>query len=229
MSPSERIYRDFERRIRNGELAPGAAIPFEQELAQLYGCARATANKALARLAAEGLIERRRKAGSFVARPKLRSAMLAVPDIRTLIESRGEPYAWRLLARDVAPRPPESEAGEGDWLALSGLHIGGGRPFGHEARWINLAAVPGAASVDFAAEPPGSWLLRHVPWTNARHRVRAVRAEPQIAAALGLDRAAPCLSIERWTWRVGEPVTYARLTFPGDRYDLEEEFNPRSS
>ena len=43
--------------MRGGDWAPGTRIPFENDLAAFYGCARATANKALSRLARDGLIE----------------------------------------------------------------------------------------------------------------------------------------------------------------------------
>ncbi len=43
-------------------------MPSESELAQRYGVSRMTAGKVLGQLAAEGLIRRRRGAGSVVAR-----------------------------------------------------------------------------------------------------------------------------------------------------------------
>ena len=43
-------------------------MPSESELAELYGVSRMTAGKVLGLLAAEGLIRRRRGAGSVVAR-----------------------------------------------------------------------------------------------------------------------------------------------------------------
>ena len=64
----ERILGEIEERILSGEWAPGVRIPFEHELAAHYHCSRMTVNKALSELAKAGLIERRRKAGSFVMR-----------------------------------------------------------------------------------------------------------------------------------------------------------------
>ena len=62
------IRRDIQNRIASGELRPGDAIPSEHELKELYGCSRMTVSKALSALASEGLIQRRRRAGSRVAR-----------------------------------------------------------------------------------------------------------------------------------------------------------------
>lgn len=228
MTLEARIRGQIEARIRSGEWKPGTRIPFEHELVAEHGCARATVNKALSRLAREGLIERRRRAGSFVARPQFRSAVIGVPDIGLLVAARGEPYRWQLADRGVDQEAPDPviERARGRWLRLAGLHHASARPFGWEARWIDLATVPEAEAVDFAAEAPGTWLLGHVPWSDARHRISAVAPTPAIARRLGLVPGAPCLQVERWTWRRGESVTFVRQLFPGDRYDLVEDFAP---
>lgn len=228
MTLEARIRGEIEARIRSGEWAPGTRIPFEHELVAEHGCARATVNKALSRLAREGLIERRRRAGSFVARPQFRSAVIGVPDIGLLVAARGEAYRWELAERAVGRETPDPaiERTDGRWLHLAGLHHASASPFGWEDRWIDLTTVPEAGAVDFAAEAPGTWLLGHVPWTDARHRISAVAAAPATARRLGLATGAACLQIERWTWRRSEPVTFVRQTFPGDRYDLVEDFAP---
>lgn len=211
-----RIRGDIETRIRSGTWKPGHRIPFETELASYYGCARATVSKAMAALARAGLIERRRRAGSFVAHPHVQSAVLDVPDIGAMIAARGDSYRFELLKRRA----------HGRLLEIEGLHHAAGEPFGHEARTIQLDAVPEALEVDFAAEAPGAWLLGHVPWSDARHRIAAVGADVRISALLGIGLGAPCLQIERETWRTGTAITRVRQTFPGDRYDLVAEFTP---
>jgi GntR family histidine utilization transcriptional repressor len=47
------------------------------------------------------LITRQRRAGSFVAQPKIHMAALAIPDIREEVLSRGFEYDSRLLSRRV--------------------------------------------------------------------------------------------------------------------------------
>src|SRR5690606_38596219 len=54
-------------RIRAREWPPGALIPAEAQLAADYGVARATVNRALQSLAEDGVIERRKRAGTRVA------------------------------------------------------------------------------------------------------------------------------------------------------------------
>jgi GntR family transcriptional regulator, histidine utilization repressor len=211
-----RIRAELESRIRSGEWPPGHRIPFEHELVARFGCSRATVSKAVSALVAAGLIERRKRAGSFVAPPRLHGAMLEIPDIAQVLQARGQSYRFELDRRRVA----------GQRLILEGAHIGGGRPFAHEAREISLTQVPAAEVVDFSAQAPGSWLLRHVPWTEARHRVSAVIAPPPVARRLDLPSSTPCLKIERSTWAEGALVTTVVQTFPGDRYDLTGRFGP---
>lgn len=229
MTIEARIRRDIEERIRSGEWAPGTRIPFEHELVVTYGCARATVNKALSRLAREGLIERRRRAGSFVAHPRIQSAVVGVPDIGALIAARGEAYRWKLISKSLDMSPPgevETSA-TARWLRLCGIHLASAQPFGWEERWLDLGTVPEAAEISFDEVAPGTWLLGHVPWTDARHRIGAVAASPAVARHLHIAAGSPCLQIERWTWRSDAAVTFARQLFPGDRYDLVEDFTPR--
>lgn len=225
---SQRIRGEIEDLIRSGAWAPGRKIPSEAELMSQFGCSRMTVNKAMSALAEAGLIVRRRRAGSFVARPRVHSTVLDIPDIQAEILARGEAYRFdRLDLRRRAPGPEEAElAAGGDLLALRGLHMADDRPFALEDRLISLAAVPEAAGLDFAGESPGAWLLHHVPWTEAENRISAVAASGEEARLLALDEGAALLAVERRTWRVGEPVTWVRQLFPGEAYDLVARFGP---
>jgi len=55
------------RRIHSGEWRPGQRVPSENELSESFSVSRMTARRALDRLALDGLVVRRRGAGSFIA------------------------------------------------------------------------------------------------------------------------------------------------------------------
>lgn len=229
----KRIRADISERILSGDWAPGQRIPFEHELMAQYGCSRMTVNKALTPLADSGLIVRRRRAGSFVARPRIHSAVLDIPDIQAEVTGRGEAYDFSQLSRRTRVASAEDNAdleleASGRVLAFQGLHRAGGRPFALEERLINLGAAPQAEAVDFSTVSPGRWLLGAVPWTQAEHRIRAINPPPVTAKLLGVRAATACLSLERRTWRGDEPVTYVRMTFPGEAYDLVARFAPET-
>ncbi|ATQ43699.1 histidine utilization repressor [Caulobacter mirabilis] len=225
----KRIRSDIAERILSGDWPPGHRIPFEHELMAQYGCSRMTVNKALTPLAESGLIVRKRRAGSFVSRPRIHSAVLDVPDIQAEIIGRGEVYGYELLSRRVrrALRKDAEElelATPGRVVALRCLHRAAGRPFALEERLIGLTATPEAEAVDFTITPPGTWLLGFVPWTEAEHRISAVNVSRSTAKLLGIHQAGACLSLERRTWRGREGVTYVRLLFPGELHDLVARF-----
>lgn len=75
----QRIRGDIESRILSGDWPPGHRVPFEHELMESYDCSRMTVNKVLSALAVAGLVERRRRAGSFVSRPRVQSAICKFP------------------------------------------------------------------------------------------------------------------------------------------------------
>lgn len=228
-----RIRSDIETQIMAGTLKPGDRVPFEHELMREYGCSRMTVNKALSALAATGLIHRQRGAGSVVAQPRIHMAALAIPDIREEIVKRGFAYRLELLSREVlaasaVPSGLMRITRTSQVLSLRCLHIADKRVFAVEDRLINLAAVPEAAGADFGATPPGSWLLAHVPWTEAEHRIMAAQAG-DMASILGIAPDAACLILERKTWRSGASITYVKQTFPGDCFDLSAQFMARAS
>jgi len=228
----KRIRAEISERILSGAWPPGHRIPFEHELMVEYGCSRMTVNKALAPLAESGLLVRRKRAGTFVSRPRIHSVVLDIPDIAAEITGRGEPYGYELLSRKVR-LATRQEAGEldlatpGRIVALRCLHRASGRPFALEERLINLESAPEAEAVDFAETAPGSWLLGHVPWTEAEHRISAANVERATSQVLGIEPTAACLVLERRTWRGADKITHVRLTFPGDAYDLVARFTPQ--
>jgi GntR family histidine utilization transcriptional repressor len=232
VSLHHRIRSDLEAKILSGQWHPGHRIPYEHELMAQYGCARMTVNRAIAALASAGLIERRRRAGSFVAQPRMQSAVLEIPDIPAEVAQRGGEYGYELLSlrrRLVTSQDrPQAGFGEGDEvLELRCRHLADGAPLAVEDRLIGLAMVPEAAEVDFSSVPPGSWLLGHVPWTAAEHRITAVNAGLRDAKPLGVAKGAACLCLERRTSRAERTITFVHQLFRGDRYDLVARFAPK--
>jgi len=212
-----RIRGEIEDLIRSGAWAPGRKVPSEAELMAQFGCSRMTVNRALSALAAAGFVERRRRAGTVVARPRRQMAAIAIPDIEAEVAASGSLYRLDTLAvATVAGRetPPEARLAAADTvLAITCRHLGD-TVFALEERWISLDAVPQARSVDFARVAPGRWLIEHVPWTEGDYRIGAIAAGDR-ADLLGVAADASCLSFERWTSRGGTMLTYVRQVFPG--------------
>lgn len=216
------IREQIEGLILSGVLKPGDHVPSEQELVAQHGVARMTASRALSDLVAAGLVVRRRKAGSFVAAPPSEEKLLGVPDMRETLAGHAHAVLKRVVrAATGADRARLGALPKGARVvAVVVRHDSNGVPAAMEDRLISLDAVPDAAGESFAGSPPGTWLLERVPWTEAEHRIRAAGADAGMAAALGLAVGAACLVMERRTWRGDQPVTAARITWPGDRHEV---------
>lgn len=230
---NQRIRSDLESRILSGEWAPGFRIPYEHELMEYYGCSRMTVNKVLTALAESGMIERRRRAGSFVARqsPHLEQVALEIPDIALQVAANGHRYSYQLLHRALRAAAPGDEAehelaGDAQLLAMRCLHLADGRPLALEHRLISPTGVPEVLDVDFSRTAPGSWLLQNVSWTRAQHRISAWGADAASAEQLQVPAGTACLVIERHTWRGEQPITRVRQIFLGDAWDLVARFAP---
>ncbi len=227
----QRIRDDIEAKIMSGEWPPGHRIPFEHELMAEYGCSRMTVNKVLSTLAANGLITRRRRAGTVVAEPSSQQAVLQIQDFALEAVRAGVEYRFRILQRSIEPIDAAAAQRTGlpagtRMLCLSTLHVMDEVPQAFEQRLINLATVPEADKEAFEDDPPGTWLLRRVPWTDAEHIVRAVNADGTMAKRLRIQTRTACLMLERRTWQAGAFVTEARITYPGDRHQLVGRFSP---
>lgn len=231
MSLHGKILTEIEQNILSGRWPPGFRIPSEMELTVHYGCSRMTVNKVLTQLAQAGLLERKRKAGSFVTRPHTSSAVLEIPDLRQVVLGMGQEYASQLLSR-LQRRSTREDM---DAMRMSKtssvvhalcLHMAGMRPFCIEDRLINLEAVPDAEQEMFTEQSPSSWMVNHVPWSSAEHRIRAEAASAETAGLLKVAPGFPCLVIDRRTWTGRLPITFVRLTFPADLYELDAHFSP---
>src|SRR5580704_15063209 len=67
----KRIQNTIRGKIESSELKPGDVVASEGELARTHKVSLMTARHALAGLEHEGMVERRRGAGTFVAAPKI--------------------------------------------------------------------------------------------------------------------------------------------------------------
>ena len=181
----ERIRREIEGQILSGAWPPGARVPGEIELMAQYGCARMTVNKALSALAHAGLVERRRRAGTFVARPRSQSMVLEITDLAREVTARGQTYSWQLLSRrETMSALPEMP---GPVLEVEGVHFADGTPLAFEHRLVSTVQVAQVLTADLATTAPGTWLLGHVPWTEAENRISATAATPVLARRANHD------------------------------------------
>ena len=217
------VKADIMAKIISGEWAPGGLIPNEMDLAETYGCARATVNRAMRELADEGVVERRRKAGTRVRMAPLRQARFSIPIVRAEIEDQNREYRYALVSRSIQFAPHWlgarlQLAQDSAVLHLTCMHYADGLPYQHEDRWISLAMLPQAETADFTEVGPNEWLVSTVPFSDAEIAFSATAATPDLAEYLGCSQGEALFTVERSTWLKGAAITFVRQTFrPGHR------------
>lgn len=222
-SKSQAIASEVRRRIVEREWRQGDRIPDEADLAVEFGAARATVNKALQVLADEGILERKRRAGTHVTVNPARRAMLTIPIVREEIENAGLSYSYRVIALRRSPLPEEAahrlEMAAGQVLLhLRAVHYADARPYQYEDRWLDPQAVPDMDKVDFRLVNANEWLVRNAPYTRADISFSAENASPRDARLLQTEPRQALLVQYRTTWNGSNPITSVRAAcHPGYR------------
>ncbi|MCL4767986.1 MAG: GntR family transcriptional regulator [Hyphomicrobiaceae bacterium] len=127
------IARDLQTAIRSGRHEPGSLLPGEIELAETHGVSRATVRAALSLLEREGLVERRRGAGTRVLEP--RPAAGFGQSVLSIEELSHYARDTRRVVQNVRPVVMDRElaaslgiAAGSRWLRIQSLRIDPARP-----------------------------------------------------------------------------------------------------
>lgn len=212
------VQAEVLRRIHARIWAPGEMIPNEQALAEEFGCARATVNRALQSLSEAGLLERRRKAGTRVALHPVRKATLDIPVLRHEIEGQGAEYGYKALrVTDESPSDSLRKAllatTADRFLRVKSVQTADGAPFVFEDRWINLSTVPEAMDADFTTVSANEWLVRHARFTHGEISFSAMNASEEVAGHLAVGPGTAIFVISRITWDGTRAITHVQQFF----------------
>jgi GntR family transcriptional regulator, histidine utilization repressor len=205
----EEIRNAVQGRIRSGIWPLGSAIPHEEALAQEFGCARATVNRALRALAAQGVLERKRKGGTRVLAVPVRKATLSIPVIRAEVEALGRAYSHRILWQEI---------GQDNLLHLETLHMADAKPFAHEVRVLHLDAVPPLP--DLRTISINEWLVTTVTYATGEIAFSAMAADAAQAKALWVPTGTPLFITTRETRNAAGAMITRVLLAHGPGYQL---------
>ena len=209
---------DLAAQITTGELAPGARLPSEYELAERYGVSRMTVRQALDRLEAARLLVRHQGSGNFVSPANLQGRRLKhLSSFSDDLMGANRTVSTRVIRLEVVPAPR---------AVAEGLHLHPGQEVNHFERvrlvdshpaalqdsWIPYAAAPGLAR-DGMIEGSLYRTLRQrygVELLWADQIMTATELTEQQGGVLEAAAGTAVLSTRRTTFGAnGEPVEFA--------------------
>lgn len=221
-----RIQHELRKRIEAGELQPGDAVPSERELARKHEVSLMTARHALAALEHEGLVDRRRGAGTFVALPKIHFNRLS--SFTENMASRGLPVRSRILCATIVDDEQEPAArlslpAHSRLVKLERLRQSGEQPFAVETCYFSAADYAGLLSLPLDRRSLFTTLERDfgIELQYADEEVDATPASARIADLLGIHAGSPLLRMRQALFSTGGKATvYVIGFYRSDRHTL---------
>jgi GntR family transcriptional regulator len=222
----QRIQSAVRQQIEAGELKPGDAVASERELAKLHSVSLMTARHALAGLEHEGMVERRRGAGTFVAPPRIHFNKLM--SYTEQMASRGMAAVSKLITSKVIDGEEEIAArlvipSTSKIIKVERVRHASEEPFALETCYLPADRFPG-----LVRQPLGRGslftTLEHdydVRLTYADEEVDATAADPRVAQSLHVPRGAPVMRIRQVIYSSNaKPVIYVVGFYRAERHSL---------
>jgi len=228
-----RVFLVLRDQIDNGRYPPGSVLPSEQEVCREFGVSRVTSRRALAELAAAGVIYRQQGRGTFVREDIAASRRLAnTPALTGQIRDFLDQCKSTLHEFDYlsAPEPIRDALGheEGD----SGIYQRAvrirkveDRPVLQAITWVRESLGRHWAAEDLTNTPVKSLVRRAgIELTGGTQFTTAVLCEPVVAERLDVMVGAPLLRVERRLFdSAGHVHVHVEMVARPDRFKLQME------
>ena len=222
----QRIQNAIRQRIEAGQLKPGDAVASERELARIHQVSLMTARHALAGLEREGVVERRRGAGTFVAPPRIHFNKLMSYTEQMI--SRGLVPCSKVITAKVVTDEDETAArltlpAESKLIKIERVRHTSDEPFALETCYLPADRFPGLVRAPLARNSLFAILEREyeIQLTYADEEVDATAAEGRVAQLLEVPRGAPVLRIRQVIYSSNaKPVIYVVGFYRSERHSL---------
>ena len=222
----QKIQRAIRQRIEAKQLKPGDAVSSERELARIHNVSLMTARHALATLEREGVVERRRGAGTFVAPPRIQFNKLM--SYTEQMASRGLTPSSKVINAKIVEDEQEIAARLGLGAASRMVKIERVRLTGDEPFAMETCYLPAAEFAELVHAPLGRGslfaTLEHdygIELAYADEEVDATVAEGRVAQLLNLRAGAPLLRIRQVIYSAKtQPLIYVVGVYRSERHSL---------
>ena len=221
----EQIKRHITGLIETGELKPNDRVPSETDLAAEFKVARMTVHRAIKELKDSGVVLRIAGVGTFVAEAQSRGQLITVNNIADEIRGRNSSYSAIMVqnslehASRIVAQQLEIEPGSEVFHSIV-IHEENGLPLQLEERFVPQAILPGYGELDFSKGTPNEYLMKNAPLQKFEHRVRSIIPDVESRKLLKMHKTEPCLLLLRRTWSCRRIVSFARMIYPGSRYEF---------
>jgi GntR family transcriptional regulator len=220
------IQNVIRKRIQAAELKPGDAVASERELAKTHNVSLMTARHALVGLEREGLVERRRGAGTFVASPRIHFNKLM--SYTEQMSSRGLNPRSRVLVAKIIDDDPEVAArlrlpAGSRLVKIERLRETSDEPLALETCYFSAAEFS-----DLVRAKLGSTSLFETLTCNYRvdlayadEEIDATAADAKVAELLGMRRGGSVLRIRQVIYSTkGKAILYVVGFYRSDYHTL---------
>ena len=222
----KRIRSVIWKRIQSGQLKPGDVVESERELAKIHQVSLMTARHALTSLEREGIVERRRGAGTFVAPPKIHFNRLM--SYTEQMASRGLSACSQLLCVKIIDPEPEIAARlalppNSSLVKVERLRQAADEPFALETCYLSGEEFGGLVSAGLSRNSLFGTLERDfgVEIAHADEEVDATAADPSLAELFSVPRGTPLLRIRQTIYSTrGKATMYVLGLYRSDRHTL---------
>lgn len=198
----EQIASLLSEEIRRGSFEPSGKLPSEAALCLRFGVSRVTVRLALARLEADGAVERKQGKGTYAAGKQLRHGLDHLRSFHESLLRQGLRAEMRLLSREIVDAPGGAPTLMGDeqgrCLRLERLHLVDGEPLAVGRSYLPLPMAE--MEWERMQRQPAYALLRELTGQDVARADLAIKvgqADAALAKALQVERGAPLLVMAR--------------------------------
>jgi GntR family transcriptional regulator len=219
----------IRRQIETGRFAGGERLPSETELAEAFELSRLTVRQAMAKLADEGLVERKQGIGTFVTPRKVavQHDLSLSSSWRQRFEEEGHASSSQLLESSLQDAlPVDLTAGvvaaevNGPFAFLKRLHYVDSQPIGATESWVPANLAPGLADSPLDEGSLSATLHNRfeLSATTVDSSLEAVLATATDAQLLDTVTDVPLFVVTAVSWlKNGELLEISRTSWVGGR------------
>lgn len=211
--------------IMSGTLKPGDQLKTELELCEIHDISRHTAREALRILSEEGLIARRRGAGTVVAELQAPAFAQPIGDFDSILKYARDAHFELAAERPATPDELQAIGLSGEYQRYEGLRRqDDAPPLALTVIYALSELAPGSDTLAGLDTSISEWIetTHSVPVNRVIQRMEAVALDKAAARALHVETGSPALlTIRTYLDASDRVILYSQSLHPAGRFAYE--------